>query len=149
MDLIVLLTRRAASMLHRHTEAMSRRLKGQTTLQSIIGRPGTARKPQSAQRSRSSPLSASGHAPSADKVATRAIDATSSEPIPKPGYHTCPVCKEAVEKDPSKFNLHLGEPDLPCTGAWLEKRLLKFFYDYQMLKREKIAQIVCPLEEKC
>lgn len=95
---------------------MSRRLRGQTTLQSLIGRSTITKKNNASQKARRSSAAESiGPSPSApakpiskpSSEAQTPKSLASERPIP-PGHAACPVCGAIFATDLNQMNLHLG-----------------------------------------
>lgn len=107
--------------------AMSRRLRGQTTLQSLIGRTTTSKKAIAAQRAkRSGNPPAAGPSTSAPlpipiPIADDASPMDPEKPELAPGLVACPVCGIGLGPELLNMNLHLGAH---ITPSWREARSL-------------------------
>ena len=95
---------------------MSRRLRGQTTLQNLIGRNTITKKANASQRAkRSGNVSVPGpssSAPLQPTIQPELEEAAKKEILQKsldPGQVACPVCGNGLGTDLHHMNLHLGQ----------------------------------------
>ena len=108
--------------------SMSRMLRGQATLQRIIGKSSIPKRPGNAQQNNkataaSNPPAASDPPPKEElKPATgepEQRDDSAQQELP-PGHVSCPVCGRTLKGDDAHINLHLGKFPMQSLGTGVQ-----------------------------